>query len=279
MIALMGLDEFMIRSLRLPLIVLAATALAQPAVSGGFAEGDAGSSLSLQAGGMAMVAPKYEGAKDYEVIGVPFIAPAGLGETGFVQFRGPEDLRFRLLQQYGFEAGPLAGWRFEREEDDARRLRGLGDIDGGVVVGGYVAYRAGAFLPFVSYHHQVSGDDTGGVMRFGIEAKAPIWSAVSVTATLGSSWADDDYMDAYFSISGAQSARSAAGLGVYDADAGIKDVYVGLSTDVPLTSDWTLKLSGRYARLVGDAADSPIVESEDQFYAGVGLTYRFSLSR
>lgn len=274
----------MIRMARLTSAALAAAALAaaiaSPALAGGFGDGEAGSTFDLQAGGIAVIAPKYEGAKDYEVIGVPFVAPSGLaGDSGIVQFRGPDDLRFRLLQQYGFEAGPLAGWRFDREEDDASRLRGLGDVDGGFVAGGYIAYRAGAFLPFVSYHHQVSGDETGGVLRFGVEAKTPIWSAVAVTATLGSTWADDDYMDAFFSVSGAQSANSAAGLGVYDADAGIKDVYLGLSTDVPLTTDWTLKLSGRYARLVGDAADSPIVESEDQFFAGIGLTYRFSLAR
>jgi outer membrane scaffolding protein for murein synthesis (MipA/OmpV family) len=33
----------------------------------------------------------------------------------------------------------------------------------------------------------------------------------------------------------------------------------------------SLKLSGRYSRLVGDAADSPIVENENQFYGGVSL--------
>ena len=38
-------------------------------------------------------------------------------------------------------------------------------------------------------------------------------------------------------------------------------------------------LIGRYARLIGDAADSPIVESENQFYGGAALSYKFSLGR
>ena len=76
-----------------------------------------------------------------------------------------------------------------------------------------------------------------------------------------------------------QSAASAAGLPVFDADAGIKDVVFGLSSDVPVTPDWTLKLGGRYTRLLGDAAESPVVEDEDQFSGSIGLTYRFKWQR
>ncbi len=264
-------------SLRVKLHVVAVTALTfvpHAAAAGdlGFARGD------WQVGGVVFVAPKYEGAKDYEVRGAPFIAPAGLGETSRVQFRGPDDLRFRAIEFNGFEAGPLAGWRFDRDESDAARLRGLGDVDGGFVAGGYAAYHAGPITPFVSYHHQLTGDDTGALIRFGAETKASfVWG--SVTATAGATYADDDYMDAYFSVTQAQSAASAAHLAAYDADAGIKDMYLGLTSDVPLSDVWTLKLSGRYSRLLGDAADSPIVESENQFFGGLGLSYRFSFGQ
>ena len=112
-----------------------------------------------------------------------------------------------------------------------------------------------------------------------MEAKAPVAPNLSLTATVGASYADQDYMDAYFSVTPAQSAVSSAGLPAYDADAGIKDVFFGVTTDVPLTRDWSLKLSGRYSRLVGDAADSPVVENENQFYGGLGLTYSFDLLR
>lgn len=231
-------------------------------------------------GGMLLVTPRYEGAKDYRVIGFPMIFPSGLGTgDGLVQFRGPDDLRLRLLNMHGFEAGPLIGWRFGREEDDGDRLRGLGDVDGGFVAGAYAAVTLGMFKPFLSYHHQVTGDDGGGLVRFGVEAKVPVARDVQVRATLGSSIADKDYMAAYFSVTPAQSLASLAGLPVYDAGAGIKDVFVGFSADLPINSDWTLKLNGRYTHLVGDAADSPIVESESQFSGGIGLTYRFGTKR
>ena len=40
---------------------------------------------------------------------------------------------------------------------------------------------------------------------------------------------------------------------------------------------WTLDVTGRYSRLVGDAASSPIVENENQFIGGIGVSYKFGL--
>lgn len=244
-----------------------ATALATPAAAG-----------DVDAGGMVIVKPKYEGARDYEVTGAPIVAPAGAG-SGMVSFRGVDDLRFRLLDLYGFEAGPLLGYRFGRDEDDAARLGGLGDVDGGLVVGGYAGYRMGALMPFVSYHHQVTGDDTGAVARMGVEAVLPLRGTLDVNVVAGATWADGDYMGSFFGISAAQAMTSTAGLTAYDAGSGFKDFFVGASTTVPLSERWSLKLMGRYAHLIGDAADSPIVESDSQWTGGLGLTYRFSVGR
>ena len=238
--------------------------------------------LTLQAGGAAAIAPKYEGSKDYEVRGFPIVAPAGSGdssEAGFVQFRGIDDIRFRAFNSNGFEMGPLAGYRFGRDEDDADRLTGLGDVDGGLVVGAYAAYNFGAFKPFVSYHHQVTGDDAGGLVRFGAETRMPVAMGISLTVVAGANYATEDYNDAYFAVTSGQALTSTAGLIAYEADAGIKDVYLSLGTDIPLTDLWSLKLGGLYAHLLGDAADSPIVETEHQFYGIVGLTYKFSIAR
>lgn len=237
----------------------------------------ADSAWDLQAGGMVFAAPKFEGSKDYRILEFPMIAPAN--GNSIVQFRGPDDLRFRLINMQGFEAGPLVGWRFGRDEADAVRLRGIGDVDGGVVLGGYAGYRAGPVMPFVSYHHQVTGDDTGGVLRFGAELASKLPAGISITTTVGASYASSNYMDAFFTVTPGQSLASVARLNAFDADAGIKDVYLGFVADVPLAERWTLKFNARYARLLGDAAESPIVESENQFSGGIGVTYRFNVGR
>ncbi len=234
-------------------------------------------SLDLQVGGAAVIAPKYEGSKEYEVRGFPIIAPASGESSGFVQFRGIDDLRFRVFEHSGFEAGPLAGYRFGRDEDDAARLAGLGDVDGGVVVGGYAAYNFGSLKPFLSYHHQVTGDDAGAVLRAGAETRFSLTPSIMVTAVAGASYADDDYMQSYFSVTAAQA--FASGLSAFDADGGFKDVYLSLGTDIPLSELWSMKLGVKYTHLIGDASDSPIVETDSQLSGLLGFTYRFGVAR
>jgi outer membrane protein len=230
-----------------------------------------------EAGGMVLTTPKYEGARNQRIIGVPLLFPSGTDSNGRIQFKGPEDVRLRLLSAYGFHAGPVAGWRFGRDESDGRLLRGMGDVDGGLVLGGYAAYTAGILTAFASYGHQATGDDTGGVLRFGLEAQVINTRSLSLTLLGGASWADDDYMSAFFGVSPGQAARS--GLAAYRAEAGIKDVHVGFSASMPIAERWSLRLLGRYSHLVGDAVDSPVVEREGQWTGGIGLTYRFSLPR
>lgn len=229
----------------------------------------------FQAGGIVVVTPKYEGSKSYNVIGVPIIAPAGGAGDGVVQFKGVDDLRFRLLKADGLEAGPLIGYRFGREEEDGRLLRGFGDLEGGLVVGGYVGYRAGSLFPFLSYHHQVTGDETGGIARVGLEHRTRLLSNIDLTTTVGATWASEAYTQSMFGVTALQSARS--GVRAYDTGAGFKDVFIGTSADVALDQRWTLKLIGRYAHLTGDAGNSPIVESQHQLFGGLGLTYKFSI--
>ena len=113
------------------------------------------------------------------------------------------------------------------------------------------------------------------MLRFGVEATGRVLPWVTLTAIAGSSYADGAYMESFFGVTAAQSAAST--LPTFDAGSGIKDVYINLTGDFRLDDRWTFKLGGRYARLIGDAADSPIVESRDQFQAVIGLSYKFTV--
>jgi outer membrane scaffolding protein for murein synthesis (MipA/OmpV family) len=220
-----------------------------------------------QVGGFVYVSPSFEGSKSYEAIAFPFIAPAGLGNEGFVQIKGADDVRLRLFQNSGFELGPLAGYRFGRDGDDVSNVN-VGDIDGGLVLGAFATYRTGPLAFSVSYHHQVTGDDTGGLVRFGVEHTSRLSPTVKLTAGVGTNYATQEYMTAFFAVPG-----------VYAPDAGFKDVYVGATAAIDLSDRWSLLLIGRYSHLLGDAADSPIVETESQLYGGLALSYKFDWSR
>jgi outer membrane scaffolding protein for murein synthesis (MipA/OmpV family) len=68
-------------------------------------------------------------------------------------------------------------------------------------------------------------------------------------------------MTSFYGVNAAQAVAS--GLARYAPDAGFKDVSAGSTASIDLTERWTLLLTGRYTHLIGDAADSPIVESEN----------------
>jgi MipA family protein len=220
-----------------------------------------------QAGGLVYVSPSFEGSKSYEAIAFPFVAPAGIGTEGVVQIKGADDVRLRAFETRGLELGPLAGYRFGRDGDDVSNVPGLDDVDGGLVLGAFATYRTGPLAFSVSYHHQVTGDDTGALWRFGAEHTSRLSPAVQLTTGIGTNYASDDYMEAFFAAPG------------FAPDAGFKDIHIGTTAAIDLSDRWSLLLIGRYARLIGDAADSPIVETENQLYGGLAVTYKFNWSR
>ena len=57
-------------------------------------------------------------------------------------------------------------------------------------------------------------------------------------------------------------------------------VGVASTASYDLNDDFTFHLRGGWDRLIGDAADSPIVKegSTNQFYGGAGISYEFGFS-
>lgn len=91
---------------------------------------------------------------------------------------------------------------------------------------------------------------------------------------------DGKYQRAYFGVTPAAAATS--GLSAYDIDGGVHAVGVTAGYLRQLSPNWGFAVYGRYDRLVGDAARSPIVRqlgSRDQPSVGVALSYTFGGGR
>ncbi len=238
---------------------------------------------AVHVGGGGGFKPKYEGSDEYDGFAVPIIIP-DFGQNlfaGRLDFRGLDDARFEAFRadptgRSGFVAGPVIGYRFEREEEDGDKLRGLGDIGGGFIGGAFVGYRFGVFGVDAAYKYDF-GDDAGSLIDFSASVKRRISPRVEITGRIGTTYADEDYTQTFFGVTAAQAATSVAGLQTFEADAGIKDVYVQVGSKINLDDRWTLRGQARYARLLGDAADSPVIETEDQFSGSLGLTYKLYL--
>ena len=236
------------------------------------------SDISLGAGGFVTVGPVYEGSDEFEVRGFPIIFPTfgdGGGESRLI-FRGLDDIRFAAFSHSGFRAGPLLGYRFGRDAGDAVELGGLGSPGDGIVLGGFAQYGFGGAFADVAFSKQVSGQsDNGFLAQIGAGYDFDITDRLSSRIYAAGTYASEDYMDQYFSVTAAQSAASVAGYPVFNASAGFKNVEINGSVNFAATEMLSLRASVGYSRIVGDAADSPITVSDDQFSGGLGLIYRF----
>jgi outer membrane scaffolding protein for murein synthesis (MipA/OmpV family) len=100
--------------------------------------------------------------------------------------------------------------------------------------------------------------------------------SIGPRVTLG----DGKYQRAYFGVSPAAAVTS--GLPAHDIDGGIHAVGLTAGYLRQLSPRWGFAVYGRYDRLVGDAARSPIVRqlgSRDQPSVGVALSYTFGGER
>jgi MipA family protein len=235
--------------------------------------------IRVTVGAQAVTAPRFEGSKTMEFSALPVFgfAPAGGGGGGpSFDPRALDDISVSIAKFGGFEVGPLAGYRSGRSESASPRLRGLGDVDGGIVAGGFAKYNFGPNV-YVrgSYHQAISGDDTGGIFRLALGAGYDVTGKLYVKAIATMDFADHDYMQTFFGVTPQQSARSALGLRAYDAGSGPKSAGILLSTEYELVKDWKLLAAAGYSRLLGDAAHSPVVESADRYEARLGLSHSF----
>jgi MipA family protein len=234
--------------------------------------------VTVTIGAMGTYQPKYDGAKTYEFQVLPIIKfDTGSSMGKRFDVRGLDDVSFAIVQSDSFKMGVLTGYRDGRDQSDSPRLRGLGDIDGGIVAGGFARYDMGPAYLRGSYHRQIFEDDNGGVFRFVLGTDYKLTDRVMLRAVTGLEAADRNYMQTYFGVSAAQSARSGL-LPTYTPSGGLTSYRLGVGTDFEVIPTWTLTASADYIRYLGNASRSPIVEEADQFKVRLGVSKSFQMN-
>jgi outer membrane scaffolding protein for murein synthesis (MipA/OmpV family) len=160
-----------------------------------------------------------------------------------------------------------------RNQHDDPHLRGLGNIGAAPEAKLFAEY---FLLPVVlsAALHQAIGGHNGMLGELGAYIPLPLFDQKLIiftgpTLTL----ADGEYMRSYFGVSAKQAA--ATSLRQFSARGGFKSTGWGLTAVYRLDDSWLIESDLAYERLIGDAANSPIVETSSQFTAGVNLAYRF----
>lgn len=250
---------------------------------------------SFTVGGGGAVAPDYVGSDDYDVSPFPNVnlswqadkasssskdhgiflgvhdVSLGLGglDVGLVRLATPAG-NYVLRLGLGYEGG--------REDDDNDALRGLGDIDnhlqGRIAVEGQ--WHDGGPFYGITFETDLSDETDGSTVTASFGQSVPFGEKLSLTGAVDVTWADGDYMQSYFGITTRQAMTSRYAR--FDAEAGLARVGVNLVVDYKLTKGWGLFGTASYARLTGDAVDSPLVKDEgsaNQFISAFGIKYTF----
>lgn len=221
----------------------------------------------------AQVKPTYPGADQVSILPFGDIDRVR-GDAPFEFEAADESFGISLIETDRFAFGPVIALTGQRKPEDVGAA--LPKVDRTVEIGGFAqVWLAQGLRLHGEVRRGVNGHEgwigVGGadlVMRDGDNWLFAIGPRVT--------WADDNFHDAYFSVTPASA--TATGLPVYDAGSGIQAYGLTASAEFQFSRHWGLSAYGKYDRLSGDAADSPIVQaygSEDQFSAGAGLSYTF----
>ena len=233
--------------------------------------------LRVRVGLGAQLRPEFLGADDTEIAPLWDIDIAR-GTKPF-HFEAPDDkFAIALISTDSFSAGPTANIEWKRKESDVGAP--VGKVD--------TTFEAGAFVQFLPMESiRLRGD-----VRKGIGGHEGVVGGLSVDKiwrdgdryvfSVGPriSFSDAKYQRAYFGVDAAASAAS--GLPAYRPDGGLHAVGLASGASYQFNDRFGLFGYGRYERLVGDAADSPIVRelgSRNQLSGGLGLSYTLTIKR
>ena len=224
--------------------------------------------------------PDYIGADDYFFGGLP-LARYQFGDSFRYASLVGTYVDLNLVNHPVIRFGPTGQLRFGRsnvEDDAVRRLPSISDTaEAGVFSGLEFVDPADARKRLrldLRIQHDLLGEHEGWLAGGAVQGWYPIEGLAEVGVALGTTYGSGAYMATFFDVRRQDTAQS--GLAAYDANAGFRDVRLTLGALVPITEHWLVGVGVMFMRLVGDAADSPIVDdagSPNQISGGLGVAY------
>lgn len=231
--------------------------------------------LSLGLG--PVYAPDYFGSDDFKW---------GVDPSVYVRFQkflflDDNGADFALFGFSNFSFGPTLRVVGDRKESENKDLMGLGDVGTTVELGGFAATTLLDRFSFrFKARHAIATGHRGMVVDAAATALLFRFGDFSTSASAQTTWIGDQYADAYFSVTPAQSTRS--GLPVYDAGRGFRDIGGSVNGYVNIRRNWSLNPYVSYRYIFDDIAATPIIAQRgdrNQWVAGFHILREFQFGR
>ena len=233
-----------------------------------------GYAANYSIGGGIGVKPDYEGSSDYEFVPLP-AGSARFGNGMYIQLLGL-NLRANVIPSNMWRLGPVYNYRQERSDVENNRVDDMKNISDANELGIFGGFEWNNWFVFLDILGDTGNAYNGWYATLKGGYNYVISKAWMLSMGAHTTYADDDYMQTYFGVSAADSARS--GLKRYNADSGMKDIGIDLGLNWNFASSWDLRGIASISQLIGDADDSsPVVNegSETQFMGGVMVLFKF----
>lgn len=231
---------------------------------------DGRSDWNVELGVLGVYWQVYEGSEDHEFVGFPLFR-AEYRDRYFID--ALDGIGVHLVNTDSYKLTTAITYTLGRDEDDSSDLEGLGDIDPGTAVSVAGEFTSGGISYGAKVVEEVSGDDTGHLADFEVGYTDIISDRSFLEYSVIASYASSEYMESYFGVTPTQANDS--GLARFDADAGFKSAGLQLTGLRLLDNGWSLQGEFRYERLLGDAADSPVVREENRVTLAIGVAHSF----
>jgi outer membrane protein len=230
--------------------------------------------IAYSVGAGAGMAPDYEGSDDYEGVPLPYFS-AQWKNGRYVKLDGAA-LKANLLANDTWSFGPLLQYRGKRDDDvDNNAVSRMREIDAAIEAGAFLGYKFDNWDLGIQMATDVSDEHDGMLATAGTGYTFKT-DRMSTRIGVSLTYADDDYMDTYFSVDADNANRS--GLPIYKAESGLKDIGVNVMLLYNMAANWDIRGGLGYIALLGDAEDSPIVDIEGesgQVKASIIVIYNF----
>ena len=208
----------------------------------------------ISAGPAVLVMPRYPGSAEHDVLPIVDVDIA----YGRLFLNSRHGAGAYLLDSESRQAGVSLWFRRGRDRHDGDRVADLEPIDDAPAAHAFFTQRIGPMALSASVTQTLAKD--GGVTADGSVAwQVPLSDSTRMQAGVRAEVGDPKYMQTWF-----------------DADAGLVSVGGFAALTHQLSPNWTVAAFASCDVLVGDAADSPVVERATMPAFALSVMRRFS---
>ena len=215
--------------------------------------------------------PVFRGSSEYEVDPRPYVN-ARWGRF----FAGQRGVGLDILQGGGdreFALGAAIGLGEDRDEEDDRRLRGLGNVDRAIEATLFAEADFGIGEFAIVFGQDVGSGHEGFFIDLEAAQDIELAERWELEISASTRWVDDTYVKTLYGVDARQASRS--GYRVYVPGSGFHTAALGAGINYQVSDRWVLSGEVEVSTLLGDAKDSPFVSETTSTGLALGLARRF----